>query len=135
MATNGDRRFTSFSKSRPSPPGTDLRASALLLCRQYDLGNTRVEELLNTVRSVMQSEVWERSRNALRCFTELPFETVPHGENVCPTVTRGVIDLLFEESDGWVVVDYKTDDITEADIEKRGPILSATASAVRKTLA
>jgi ATP-dependent helicase/nuclease subunit A len=23
---------------------------------------------------------------------------------------RGVVDLVFKESDGWVIVDYKTDD-------------------------
>jgi ATP-dependent helicase/nuclease subunit A len=27
-----------------------------------------------------------------------------------PTVIRGVIDLVFFEDDGWVIVDYKTDD-------------------------
>ena len=35
-----------------------------------------------------------------------------------PNITRGVIDLCFEESDGWVIVDYKTDDVTETDLKK-----------------
>jgi ATP-dependent helicase/nuclease subunit A len=26
---------------------------------------------------------------------------------------RGVIDFLFEEEDGWVIVDFKTDSVTE----------------------
>ncbi len=35
------------------------------------------------------------------------------------TVLRGVIDLAFREHDGWVVVDYKTDmvsDETESEV-------------------
>jgi ATP-dependent helicase/nuclease subunit A len=29
-----------------------------------------------------------------------------------PGVVRGVIDLAFEEPDGWVLVDYKTDRVS-----------------------
>ena len=29
---------------------------------------------------------------------------------------RGVIDLAFEEPDGWVIVDYKTDDRPSRDL-------------------
>ena len=28
-----------------------------------------------------------------------------------PTVVRGAIDLVFLEQDGWVIVDYKTDQL------------------------
>ena len=33
-------------------------------------------------------------------------------------LVRGVIDLAFEESDGWVIVDYKTDRATGQQLEK-----------------
>ncbi len=98
-------------------PSADLQASAILLAHQYELGSERVDELLTTVRSVTQSDIWKRAQKANRCFSELPFETLSHTDDGKPVITRGVIDLLFEEADGWVVVDYKTDDITEADIE------------------
>jgi ATP-dependent helicase/nuclease subunit A len=97
-------------------PAADLQASAHLFSDQYDLGAERVSELLTTVRSVMQSEIWTRAQKANRCFSELPFETLSHSDDSRPVITRGVIDLLFEEADGWVVVDYKTDDITVADV-------------------
>jgi ATP-dependent helicase/nuclease subunit A len=52
----------------------------------------------------MNSEVWRRARAARRCLTEVPFVvTMPE------SLVRGVIDLAFEEADGWVLVDYKTD--------------------------
>ena len=31
------------------------------------------------------------------------------------TIIRGLIDLIFEEPDGWVIVDYKTDDLASSD--------------------
>ncbi|MNN99845.1 ATP-dependent helicase/nuclease subunit A [compost metagenome] len=30
---------------------------------------------------------------------------------------RGVIDFLFEEEDGWVIVDFKTDSVTEEKLQ------------------
>ena len=89
----------------------------MLLASQFDLGSERVDELTETVRAVTQADIWDRSQLASRCFSELPFETLSKGANDKPIITRGVIDLLFEEADGWVIVDYKTDEITESDIE------------------
>jgi ATP-dependent helicase/nuclease subunit A len=97
-------------------PSVDLRASASLLANQYDLGSERVGELLTTADAVTHSDVWKRSLESKRCFSELPFETLSRSDDGQPMITRGVIDLLFEEDDGWVIVDYKTDDITESDI-------------------
>ncbi len=30
---------------------------------------------------------------------------------------RGIIDFLFEEEDGWVIVDFKTDSVTEEKLQ------------------
>ena len=98
-------------------PTAELRPSAQLLASQYDVGSERVDELLTTIGSVTNSEIWKRAQAAARCFSELPFETLSHTSDGQPIITRGVIDLIFEEPSGWVIVDYKTDDITESDIE------------------
>ncbi len=97
-------------------PSADLPAAALLLAVQYDLGTQRADEIVTTVRSVMRSDIWKRAQSAERCFSELPLETSSQDHDGRPIITRGVIDLLFEEADGWVIVDYKTDDISEADV-------------------
>ena len=33
-----------------------------------------------------------------------------------PTVLRGVIDLVFQESTGWVIVDHKSERVDASDI-------------------
>jgi ATP-dependent helicase/nuclease subunit A len=53
--------------------------------------------------------VLERARRAARVYRELPV-VFPEGEHL----VEGVVDLVFEEDEGWVVVDYKTDGIVEA---------------------
>ncbi len=99
----------------------NLRPSAITLASEYDLGSERVNELLTTVQSVTQSQIWNRAQSALRCYSELPFETLITTDGL-PTILRGVIDLIFEEPAtdtspaGWVIVDYKTDDIQHSDI-------------------
>jgi ATP-dependent helicase/nuclease subunit A len=98
-------------------PTADLRAAAVPLVKHYDLGSERIDELLATVSAVTQSQIWQRSRLADRCYTELPLEIASQDGDLRPLIIRGVIDLIFAEPDGWVVVDYKTDDITAGDID------------------
>ncbi|MFK8113515.1 MAG: UvrD-helicase domain-containing protein [Rubripirellula sp.] len=98
-------------ESRARKPDSDLRRSAALLAGEYEIDHGRVGELVNTVDRVLASDIWNRSLSAKQRYVELPFD-LPAGFDDGPAVIRGVIDLLFEESEGWVIVDYKTDDIT-----------------------
>ncbi|NPV70164.1 MAG: UvrD-helicase domain-containing protein [Firmicutes bacterium] len=67
-----------------------------------------VEGLINLVVPVVRSPLWSRMRNAEMRLFEVPFATrVDAGSPL--TVVTGVIDLVFKEADGWVLVDYKTD--------------------------
>jgi ATP-dependent helicase/nuclease subunit A len=100
---------------RTKAPESALRASALILVQEYGLSHDRIDELISTVESVTRSDIWHRAQASSNCYSEVPFETLvtDHG---LPTIVRGVIDLIFEESSGWVIVDYKTDDISASDI-------------------
>ena len=62
---------------------------------------------------------YQRLKKAELKYSEVPFTiniepTHPlyaelAGQDSCPVILSGTIDLAFKESDGWVVVDYKTD--------------------------
>jgi ATP-dependent helicase/nuclease subunit A len=85
-------------------PKADLNAAAVSALRASELDTALAGDATATVKAVMASEVWRRARAARQCLTEVPFVVgLPDG------VVRGVIDLAFEEKDGWVLVDYKTD--------------------------
>ncbi len=94
----------------------DLHGQALNVAAEYDIATARVAELVETVRAVVESPIWQRSRAARRCYSELPFD-VPSMRDGQPVIIRGVIDLIFEEPDGWVIVDYKSDSLSIDDID------------------
>ncbi len=94
----------------------DLRRQALAIAMELDIPASRVDELCDTVRAVIGSEVWQRSLIAQSRYTEMPFD-VPAQRDGQLAIVRGVIDLIFEEPDGWVIVDYKSDSVDIADID------------------
>ena len=99
--------------------GDELAALGRDLLREHqrpldDHGQPReLRELLDLTEQVRRSEVWRRSEAADFRHAEVPIATVlsrdPASETPAETVLEGVIDLVFRERGGWVVVDYKTD--------------------------
>ncbi|MGE5345434.1 MAG: UvrD-helicase domain-containing protein [Acidithiobacillales bacterium] len=75
-------------------------------------------EVAPLVEELLSSPVVSRAFAARRRFVELPLlfldETSP-----APVLVEGKIDLLFEETDGWQIVDWKTDHAPTA-AERRG---------------
>ena len=67
-------------------------------------------ESLNVARlqAFFDSELYGRMKRALRCFREYHF-TFCQSPDAEATVVQGIADCVFEEDDGLVVVDYKTD--------------------------
>jgi len=79
----------------------------------------RKEELAGIVRKFKKSDLYQRLKKAELKYSEVPFTinietahplyTELVGQDSRPVILSGTIDLVFKESDGWVVVDYKTD--------------------------
>jgi ATP-dependent helicase/nuclease subunit A len=76
---------------------------------RYKLDRESIAALEDMMRRCLASDLIERARRAIRSgrrlLRELPFVRSIGGA----TIEEGKIDLLFEEEDGWVLVDYKTD--------------------------
>ena len=62
-------------------------------------------------------------------MTEVPIQFLqPPDGNAVPAIVRGVIDLVFREPGGWVIVDYKTDDREGESVE---PLVEHYAGQIR----
>ena len=72
---------------------------------------SRHAEIARLVRVALGSDIVRRAVAARRRWREVPV-ALPIGEGS----VHGFVDLLFEEDDGLVVVDYKTDTVTEAEL-------------------
>lgn len=90
--------------SRTPPPG----AAEAVVAAAAELDAAGTAEAVALVERLLAHPVVARARAARRRFVELPVLFRDEALEGAPLV-EGKIDLLFEEEDGWVVVDWKTD--------------------------
>ena len=75
------------------------------------------------METVRRSDLWARAAAAPHALSEVPFTyrdidgrlpaPDPADPVEAPRLLEGVVDLVFREEDGWVLVDYKTDGGTD----------------------
>ena len=96
-------------------PQTDLRPLAESALAEQELDRSLANSLVLLVQRVTQSDLWRRAMASPRRFVEFAFQKLGGPNDNLPvasppTIVRGVIDLVFQEEAGWVIVDFKTDD-------------------------
>jgi ATP-dependent helicase/nuclease subunit A len=100
-------------EAAPSSDDTQLHALARSVWEDLQLSPDLIHQAMETVRSVLASDLWARASAASRVLTETPFQTMvtesSDSEAHQEILMRGVIDLAFCENGSWVIVDYKTD--------------------------
>ncbi len=84
-------------------------AMARALAPSFNLDEAAALRAAEAVVGALDLPVMQRARRAARLWRELPL-WFPDGSDL----VEGVVDLVFEEDDGLVVVDYKTDAIAAA---------------------
>ena len=95
---------------RPSPE--QLAAEAVRAAAHWGIDNR--DELIRLVQTTLEHPLLVRARRAKLLFKELPFSYSFEG-----LLVEGIVDLLFQEKEGLVIVDYKTDAGSEAELERR----------------
>jgi ATP-dependent helicase/nuclease subunit A len=102
-------------------PAADLLPLARMLLREEEASVDLAESAIATVRSVLKSRLWQRAQACPERRAEIPLQMLvrdAQDKTRLPTVRSGVIDLAFREPQGWVIVDYKTDDVAQREIAK-----------------
>jgi len=96
----------------------NLNAEVLMALEENGLDADGLEDVLRTVEDFKQSELWKRIEQAEVVKTEVPISLTTCSGEVRQSfgiagdgqvIVSGVIDLLFKEADGWVIIDFKTD--------------------------
>jgi len=111
------RIFDYLIKENPDEQLLSLHAEKAL--GEQGISLKRKEELVGIIRKFKESDLYQRLKKAELKYSEVPFTisiepahpfyTELAGQDSCPVILSGTIDLVFKEADGWVVVDYKTD--------------------------
>lgn len=91
-----------------------LERAAPLWAAGEGLAPSRGREAAARASRFLSGELAARARKSGAVFREVPVAAVEGGG-----VLAGVVDLAFEEEDGWVVVDYKTDVKPDLDAYER----------------
>ncbi|MBU5445400.1 UvrD-helicase domain-containing protein [Paenibacillus sp. MSJ-34] len=124
-------------------PMSELPVYVQYLCQTEGVSEKDAGDALSTLREVLESELWQRSIQAKQRLFEIPIMMVQsNGETMSYPATeqtmsetaaaalkyqtdngghilvKGVIDFAFEEEDGWVIVDFKTDQLDESKLEQ-----------------
>jgi ATP-dependent helicase/nuclease subunit A len=100
-------------------PNADLTLLAEEAAAEAGLDPAAIPDALHNIAEIRASSFWQRVQAAEQVLTEVPFsvwEAPPVGATAPPTLIKGVIDLVFLEPGGWVLVDYKTDDVPPAEL-------------------
>jgi ATP-dependent helicase/nuclease subunit A len=98
-------------------PSLDVRAYAVNVLAEEGRAAEDLDEVVRLVEAVRSSPLWKRALAAKSRMVEVPFAlTVPSAElgtsaGPAETLLTGALDLVFEEEDGWRIVDYKSDTI------------------------
>jgi ATP-dependent helicase/nuclease subunit A len=93
-----------------SPSAIPVKAAESCVRYQLDSGSTRI--LAEMMRNCLESPLFERARIStkmgLRVLKEVPYIRPLAADRTQGVIEEGKIDLLIEEADGWILVDYKT---------------------------
>jgi len=93
--------------------GRNLKSLCRINARENGIPE-RAEEIAMLCQSLLAHPFLDRIRKAKRLLREVPFSV-----SCQEKIVEGKIDLLFEERDGWVIVDYKTDAVSGETLEAR----------------
>jgi len=74
----------------------------------------KTRDLETLVKKSIESPIFSRIQAAKKKYREVPFSWKHNGR-----LFEGVIDLVLEEEDGLVVIDYKTDSIKPSQLKER----------------
>ena len=66
---------------------------------------------VNQVTQFFKSDMAKRVKQSEKVLRELPFTYAHDGDDGDYQIIQGIADCLFQEEDGWVLLDYKTDRI------------------------
>lgn len=88
---------------------SDIRTLATEVAQAHGWTDINVETAVTMLEGARASDVLQRANQAAVLRRELPISGSHLQDDGVLVVTQGIIDLLFQDAAGWVLVDYKTD--------------------------
>jgi ATP-dependent exoDNAse (exonuclease V) beta subunit len=94
---------------------TDLERLALWLTVETPDLRPYISSAVDVVQGVSSAPFWREANAADERHVEVPYAIRQTDSSGLPTVVRGVIDLVYRPGASWRILDYKTDQVVDAD--------------------
>jgi ATP-dependent helicase/nuclease subunit A len=85
----------------------DLGVLSRAVLEQQGIPLSEEDVMVRTLQVVRSSSFWSRMKKTSLHHTEIPFALSTDDAN--QHIVGGKIDLVFREDEGWVIVDFKSD--------------------------
>jgi ATP-dependent helicase/nuclease subunit A len=85
----------------------DLGVLSRAVLEQQGIPVSEEDTMVQSLRTVRSSSLWSRMKESLLHHTEIPFALTTDDAN--QHIVGGKIDLVFRVDEGWVIVDFKSD--------------------------
>ncbi len=86
-----------------------------------------IDDIVFLISEIKKDHLWIEIKKSERVLREVPFSVTLDG-----TCYRGIIDLVYHSSKGWIIVDYKTDLVNNSNAEKRAQDYSSQLKIYKK---
>jgi len=99
----------------------DLRRLAMWMTMETPDLRPVIADAVATVQAMSSKEFWAEAKASPECHEEVPVAIKAAGDGAgVPKVINGTIDSVYRTTDGWKIVDYKTDiDVSPAMLQAR----------------
>jgi len=112
-----------------------IARTVLMHAEAKHLDKERRPQAERLVQQGLACGITKRAEEAEKCWREVSVREIDEGRPGGLTITSCICDLLFEDDGGFVLADYKTDDLAVADVDERvaryTPQLETYARALR----
>ena len=89
----------------------EIAVSSLRAAMGTEPSGTSVTAVVDALSGFMRGSLWQRVLEADEVLSEVSFTTSLPGSPV--RIVSGTVDLALRDQDAWVIVDYKTDRVSE----------------------
>ena len=112
-AQRGTAAHKFFQYANYSAAESDLDAEINRLLEWEFISEKEAESIdKNNIKSFFVSDIYKRIKNSLTLLREYKF-MVEYPYNDSKTIVQGIADCIFEEDDGLVILDFKTDNVSD----------------------
>ncbi|HEY5561609.1 MAG TPA: UvrD-helicase domain-containing protein [Clostridiaceae bacterium] len=80
----------------------------LTALKENEVSEGKILTVRKLLKDFKDSNIFKRIKKSKKVLCEIPFSLKINSDESVPSIVFGIMDLVFKEEGGWVILDYKT---------------------------